>query len=84
MRHDIPLGTPRSKVEAYLSQQNIPHGFAEPEPALIDQNIQNAFYGTIKGIGVRWGFPASLAIRIHLDGNEKVDKIWFRVDYDAP
>jgi hypothetical protein len=80
IRRDVPLGAPKQRIETYLSQQNIPHLFAEPNSGV----GENTFYGTLKNIGARWGFPASLAIRIHLDHNEKVDKIWFRVDYDAP
>jgi len=84
VRREVPLGTPKREVEVYLSKQHIPYGFAEPDPDISDPNIQNVFAGTIQNIGTRWGFPASLAIRIHLDQGERVDKVWFRVDYDAP
>lgn len=79
-RHDVPIGTSKQRVGAYLAEQKIPHFFTEPNSG----SGENTFYGTIKNIGSRWGFPASLAIRIHLDSHEKVDKIWFHVDYDAP
>lgn len=78
-RQDIPLGTPRRAVESYLVRQSVPHFFTEQGSGL----GENTFYGTLRNIGTRWGFPASLAIRIHLNGNERVDKIWFRIDYDA-
>jgi hypothetical protein len=84
VRREVPLGTPKREVEVYLSKQHIRCGFAEPDPDISDPNIQSVFAGTIQNIGTRWGFPASLAIRIHLNGMDKVDKIWFRVDYDAP
>jgi hypothetical protein len=77
---DIPLGTPKQAVETYLSREKIPHFFADAGYG----DGGNEFYGTLKNIGSRWGFPANLAIRIHLDQKEKVDKVWFRVDYDAP
>lgn len=80
VRHDIPLGTQKQTVETYLSREKIPHFFADSSY----EEGGNEFYGTLKNIGARWGFPASLAIRIHLDQGERVDKVWFRVDYDAP
>jgi hypothetical protein len=80
IRRDVPLGTSKQRVEVYLSRENIPHGLAQPNSGV----GENTFYGTVKNVGTRLGFEASLAIRIHLDQKEKVDKIWFRVDYDAP
>jgi hypothetical protein len=78
LRQDLPVRTPKQEVEAYLTRWNIPHSFADPGIGL----GENTFYGTLKNIGVRAGiFMASLAIRIHLDADARVDGIKFRVDY---
>jgi hypothetical protein len=80
IRHDIPRGTSKKAVEAYLVRERIPHGFADASYG----DAGNEFYGTLKNIGIRLGFEANLAIRVRLDGAGKVDVISFRVDYDAP
>ena len=78
---DIPIGTTKGDVEAYLTKWKIVHSFVDPG-SLIDENT---FYGIIENIGVRMGlFPASLAIRIHVDAMDKVDRVLLRIDYLGP
>jgi hypothetical protein len=77
---DLPIGTAKEDVESYLTSLMVEHSFADTR-SLIDQNT---FYGGIENIGFRLGFPGSLAIRIHVDANDKVDKVSFRIDYLAP
>ncbi len=78
IRRDLPVGTSKAVVEDHLRRIGIPHFYADKGSG------GDTFYGTIKNIGARMGFEASLAVRIHLDAKGNVDKIWFRVDYDAP
>ena len=79
---DLPIGTSKEQVEAYLRREKIPYFFADAGYG--EKTGGNAFYGTLKHIGRRAGFDASLAIRIHIGASNKVDKVWFRTDYDAP
>ena len=77
MRRDLPIGTPKQDVEAYLTQSKIRHGFTEGRSGPFGP----LFQATIENIGRRVVFTASLAIRIHLDPDGKVDEITFRVEY---
>ena len=77
---DLPVGAAKEDVESYLTSLKVEHSFVDAR-SLIDQNT---FYGGIENIGFRLGFPGSLAIRIHVDTNDKVDKVSFRIDYLAP
>jgi hypothetical protein len=78
MRSDLPPGTAKDEVESYLTRWKIPHSFANSRYPVGG----NTFQGEIEHIGERMIiFDTSLAIRIHLDGDEKVDEIKFRLDY---
>jgi hypothetical protein len=77
---DLPIGTSKEDVESYLTNLKVEHSFVDAR-SLIDQNT---FYGGIENIGFRLGFPGSLAIRIHIDAQDKVDRVSFRIDYLAP
>jgi hypothetical protein len=77
LRRDLPIGTAKRDVEAYLTRQGITHSFAG-RGALVDENT---VYAILKNIGQAGPFVASLAIRIQLDADDKVARIWFRVDY---
>lgn len=79
---DLPVGTPKDNVEAYLIHEKITHSFYSSDPIYGPDG--NTFQGTIRNIGVRLIFEGDLAIRIHLNAQDKVDKVWFRIDYDAP
>jgi len=80
LRQDLPIGTAKERVEDYLTDLKIKH-FFNGRPALIDQNT---FYAMVDDIGSWFGFPGTLQIRIHLDGNDKLDSMTFRVDHLAP
>ena len=77
LRQDLPVGTSKKEVEAYLTRRGITHSLVR-RGAPVDANT---FYAIIKNIGPAGAFVASLAIRIQLDDDDKVQRIWFRVDY---
>jgi len=77
VRRDLPIGTPKEDVEAYLTRCGLPYDSIGPNP-LYDAN---SFQTTIENIGIRVIFQASLFIRIRLDQQDKVKEILFRVDY---
>ena len=63
VRPDLPLGTHRGEVDAYLAQLNITHVYVAPH---------HAYQAAISDIGMRQVFQASLEVWIVLDVNEKV------------
>ena len=77
MRRDLPLGTPKANVEAYLKCWSIPYFFADADGT----PTGNAFYGTLMKIGKKSKFTGHLAIRIFLDEEDKIREIVFRIDY---
>jgi hypothetical protein len=77
VRRDLPIGTSKEDVEAYLTRCGLPYDFFGPSP-LYDGN---SFQTTIENIGMRVVFMAHLFIRIRLDQHDKVKEIFFRVDY---
>jgi len=72
LRRDLPLGTSKADVEAYLAQLNIRHAYVGPH---------NAYQAVIDDIGMRQGFQASLDIWVSLDADEKVKEIRLHVQY---
>jgi hypothetical protein len=82
VRRDLPIGTPKGEVEAYLDHYNIPHSFIPPNT--VYPPASNSFQATLENIGVRIIFPAGLLMKIFLDDQDKVREITFHVEYDAP
>ena len=76
---DLPTGTPRKDVEAYLTRWNIPYTFVGYGPIYGPDG--NSFLAALKNIGRFNIFTADLEVWIHLDGDEKVRGVDFRVTY---
>jgi len=76
---DLPTGTSKKDVEAYLALWNIPHTFFGSDP--IYGKDGNCFMLAFKNIGTVNIFTASLQVWIPLDENDKVRGIDFRVSY---
>ena len=77
---DLPVGTSKEAVEAYLLRWELPHEFAgRNSPA-----DRNTFFARMENIGLRLSFPASLVIKVHLSEMDRVERIEYRTDYSAP
>jgi hypothetical protein len=79
MRRDLPIGTSKEDVEAYLTRCGLRYDFVGLNPGYGPD--ANSFQTTIENIGIRVIFMAHLLIRIRLDQHDKVKEIYFRVDY---
>ena len=82
VRRDLPLGTKKGEVDAYLKRWNFRYDFFEPNP--VYGRNGNSFQAVLQDIGYRLIFPVDLLIRIHLDGNDEVSEIFFRLDTETP
>ena len=86
VRQELPIGTPKEAVEAYLRRIAVTHSFV---PASAVNPFGNTFNALIENIGRTAVGPglfanANLEIHVHLDDNERVDRIEFNVVVDAP
>ena len=79
MIRDLPTGTSKAEVEAYLGRSGMRCSFTDKHwPG----GWGNMFHCRISNIGLRGGFTADLAIKIHLDATDQVDNVFFKVDYE--
>jgi len=77
VRRDLPLGTPKSDVESYLTGWKIDHSYA-PGP-----RYENTFWAAIKDVKYRGSELAWLVIRIHLNAEERVGQITFALEVNV-
>jgi hypothetical protein len=80
VRKDLPIGTSRHAVEAYLDRARINHHYFDSDYAV----DANSIHFIIKNIGERWGYTANLQGWVYLDPHERVRVIKFLIQYDAP
>ena len=73
VRRDVPLGTAKADVEAYLTRWDIPHQYIGPRASY--PPLGNSFYGLLEDIGYYHGFTPSLNVRIFLDDTNLVREI---------
>lgn len=75
MRADLPIATPKARIESYLTAKGIRYQYSETD---------NAIYAGIPKIGKRMLiYEASLAIEIQLDDSKGLQVLNFRVIYDG-
>ncbi len=79
LRSDVPKGTPKGQVRAYLARLKINYRFVDPNPIKLDDS--NYFQGKIDNIGMRSGFQTSLEFWIRLDKTDAVKGIEFSEVY---
>lgn len=82
-KHDLPPGTPRAIVQAYLDERKFPYEYVDPDLSYDPKGP--AFYSDLYKIGrFLLIFDENLVVRIHLDEQNRLREIVFRVDVDAP
>jgi len=79
MQRDLPVGTAKQDVEAYLTHWEIPHTYIGGDPANLE--YANSFHAALSDIGSRNFLRASLSIWITHDQDDKLRDIWFSVRY---
>ncbi len=79
LRDDVPKGTSKGQVRAYLARLKINYRFVDPNPIKLDDS--NHFQGRIDNIGMRKGFQTSLEFWIRLDKTDAVKGIDFSEIY---
>ncbi len=79
VRHDLPVGTSKDAVDAYLTKLKIGHSYVGEKN---DFGIaDHTFYTIVEDFTWFLHITVDLETEIHLDKNEKVDGIKFNVRY---
>ena len=76
-REDLPLGTPRQKVEEYLGREKI--AFSAPAPIRPSDKPQLAIERELPGY-----WQQTLHIAVVFDANDRIDEIRFHKSMIAP
>ena len=78
-RRDLPVGTAKQDVEAFLTRLNIRHTYLPPDSGYLEYG--NSFHAVLDDLGWYQGFAVKLYIWIHLDDTNLVREIRFRTSY---
>lgn len=78
-KRDLPPGTPKAAVEAYLTRWKIRCSFVPPSGLF--KRFANSYHCSLRDIGLRAIFWAWLSIWIHLDNDDKLREIKFDIRY---
>ena len=76
VKKDLPIGTPREKVDSYLTSHKIGHTFYKPENriyALVPDTRKSVF-----------GFSGSLSVTFSFDASDSLTNIQSQVQYTGP
>lgn len=79
VRRDLPIGTDKEDVEAFLTNWSIEYEYFAPDYG--SEHYANSYRIVLSNIGTRVFFPASLIIYIHLDESDMIREIVFRDHY---
>lgn len=75
MRRDLPLGTAKADVEAYLTRWRIPYDFFGPNYGALG----NSFHAVVEDLGMYHGYTPRLSAWIYLDDANLVREIRFHL-----
>jgi len=77
LHRDLPLGTAKQDVEAYLARWEIPYYFLDARYG----SFGNAYHAVLEDLGWYQGFTTRLNVWIHLDDTNLLREIRFRTTF---
>jgi hypothetical protein len=75
IRGDLPIGTPRSRVESYLDEQGIPHSYVERSNGSPESD--NTEVALIRGVSKTWLVRRDIQIVFKFDDQASLREVSF-------
>lgn len=76
VRQVLPIGTPKEKVDLYLTNHKIEHSFYKPE---------NRIYAIVRNIQTQsFGISKSLSVIFRFDATNTLTNIESKIEYTGP